>query len=173
MYYAHRDDLETPLEEIMEAFDRLVKAGQVRVVGASNLSLRRIAEANTISRAHQWGGCSVVEQRYTYLRPRHGADFGPRIFVTGGLNEYDSAPIRCAVWIQRAIPSSNKPGFSRIKWRCRITFPGMVRGTADPSASPDFLLKLVALANFMRLSLLKGAHVALSCAAWQEIRVRS
>jgi hypothetical protein len=25
----------------------------------------------------------------------------------------------------------------------------------------------------MRLSLLKGAHVALSCAAWQEIRVRS
>jgi hypothetical protein len=29
------------------------------------------------------------------------------------------------------------------------------------------------LANFMRLSLLKGAHVALSCVAWQEIRVRS
>jgi hypothetical protein len=46
-------------------------------------------------------------------------------------------------------------------------------GTADPSASPDFLLKLVALANFMRLSLLKGAHAALSGAAWQEIRVRS
>jgi hypothetical protein len=32
---------------------------------------------------------------------------------------------------------------------------------------------LVALANFMRLSLLKGAHAALSYAAWQEIRVRS
>jgi len=30
--------------------------------------------------------------------------------------------------------------------------------TADSSASPDFLLNLVALANFMRLSLLKGAH---------------
>jgi hypothetical protein len=28
-------------------------------------------------------------------------------------------------------------------------------------ASPDFLLNLVALANFMRLSLLKGAHAAL------------
>jgi hypothetical protein len=34
-------------------------------------------------------------------------------------------------------------------------------------------LNLVALANFMRLSLLKGAHAVLSCAAWQEIRVRS
>jgi hypothetical protein len=31
---------------------------------------------------------------------------------------------------------------------------------------------LVALANFMRLSLRKGAHAALSSAAWQEIRVR-
>jgi hypothetical protein len=45
--------------------------------------------------------------------------------------------------------------------------------TADSSASPDFLLNLMALANFMRLSLLKGAHAALSSAAWQEIRVRS
>jgi hypothetical protein len=44
---------------------------------------------------------------------------------------------------------------------------------AGNSASPDFLLNLVALTNFMRLSLLKGAHAALSCAAWQEIRVRS
>jgi hypothetical protein len=32
---------------------------------------------------------------------------------------------------------------------------------------------LVALANFMRLSLMKAAHVVMSGAAWQEIRVRS
>jgi hypothetical protein len=41
------------------------------------------------------------------------------------------------------------------------------------SATPDFLLILVALANFMRLSLLKAAHADVSSAAWQEIRVRS
>jgi hypothetical protein len=40
-------------------------------------------------------------------------------------------------------------------------------------ATPDFLWNLVALANFMRLSLPKGAHVVMSSAAWQEIRVRS
>ena len=39
-------------------------------------------------------------------------------------------------------------------------------------APPDFLLRLVALANFMRLSLLKAAHAVVSSAAWQEIRVR-
>jgi hypothetical protein len=40
-------------------------------------------------------------------------------------------------------------------------------------ASPDFLLMLRALTNFMRLSLRRAAHAAVSSAAWQEIRVRS
>jgi hypothetical protein len=40
-----------------------------------------------------------------------------------------------------------------------------------PSPSPDFLWNLVALANFMRLSLLKGARAASSSAARQEILV--
>jgi hypothetical protein len=40
-------------------------------------------------------------------------------------------------------------------------------------ATPDFRLSLVALAIFMRLSLTKAAHAAMSRAAWQEIRVRS
>jgi hypothetical protein len=39
-------------------------------------------------------------------------------------------------------------------------------------ATPDFLWRLVALMECMRLSLRKGAQVALSRAAWQEIRVR-
>ena len=36
---------------------------------------------------------------------------------------------------------------------------------------PDFLSNLLALANFMRLSLLKAAHAYLFGASWQEIRV--
>ena len=40
-------------------------------------------------------------------------------------------------------------------------------------APPDFLWNLLALANFMLLSLLKAAHAAMSGAAWQETRVRS
>ncbi len=49
VYYAHRDDLETPLEEIMEAFDRLVKAGKVRVVGRQ----QSIPMAHCGSQCHQ------------------------------------------------------------------------------------------------------------------------
>lgn len=42
LYWAHFDDLDTPVEETVAAFDALVKAGKVRYVGASNLSPERI-----------------------------------------------------------------------------------------------------------------------------------
>jgi aryl-alcohol dehydrogenase-like predicted oxidoreductase len=81
VYYAHRDDLATPQEETMAAFNRLIVAGKVRVLGASNLSVWRIAEANAIARANGYATYRLIQQRYTYLRPRHGADFGPQIFL--------------------------------------------------------------------------------------------
>ncbi len=88
VYYAHRDDFATPLEETMEAFHQLVTAGKVRMLGASNLWLWRVAEANCLAELRSWTPYGVVEQRYTYLRPRHGADFGPQIFVTEDMKRY-------------------------------------------------------------------------------------
>lgn len=91
LYYAHRDDPATPLEETMEAFDRLIRAGKVRAIGASNLLSWRIAEANAVAGAHGWAQYSVVEQRHTYLRPRHGADFGPQVCIHDDMKAYCSA----------------------------------------------------------------------------------
>jgi len=88
LYYSHRDDRETPLEETMEAFHRLIKAGKVRAIGASNLRVWRIAEANAISREKGWTGYAAIEQRYTYLRPRHGADFGPQLVIGDEMKDF-------------------------------------------------------------------------------------
>ena len=48
-----------------------------------------------------------------------------------------------------------KPQISPLRFatHCRKTFPGKVRGTADPSASPDFLSRVVASVNCMWFSL--------------------
>ena len=45
LYQAHTDDAETPLEETLGAFDKLVMQGKVRHIGASNYSGPRVAEA--------------------------------------------------------------------------------------------------------------------------------
>ena len=50
LYYAHRDDRDTALEETMKAFDRLIRAGKVRAIGASNLPVWRIVQANAIAK---------------------------------------------------------------------------------------------------------------------------
>jgi aryl-alcohol dehydrogenase-like predicted oxidoreductase len=52
LYQAHRDDTATPLEETLEAFAALIKAGKVRAIGASNFKADRLAEALKVSAAH-------------------------------------------------------------------------------------------------------------------------
>ncbi len=49
LYQSHRDDLVTPFEETLEAYDRLIKAGKVRAIGASNFEAPRLAEALRVS----------------------------------------------------------------------------------------------------------------------------
>jgi aryl-alcohol dehydrogenase-like predicted oxidoreductase len=50
LYQSHIDDLATPLEETLEAYDRLIKEGKVRAIGASNYSAARLEEALVVSK---------------------------------------------------------------------------------------------------------------------------
>ncbi|HEX2552605.1 MAG TPA: aldo/keto reductase [Microvirga sp.] len=45
LYQSHWDDPDTPVQETLEAYDELVRAGKVRVIGASNYSAARLKEA--------------------------------------------------------------------------------------------------------------------------------
>lgn len=42
LYYTHYDDNVTPVEETLEAYDKLIKAGKVRYIAASNISPERL-----------------------------------------------------------------------------------------------------------------------------------
>jgi aryl-alcohol dehydrogenase-like predicted oxidoreductase len=45
LYQSHQDDAATPIDETLEAYGRLVKAGKVRAIGASNFSPDRLADS--------------------------------------------------------------------------------------------------------------------------------
>ncbi len=113
LYYAHCDDMGTPLEETMAAFDRLIKAGKIRAIGASNLKGWRIAEANMLAELKGWSQYCAVEQRYTYLRPRHGADFGPQIWMNEDLRGYGQSHgttlIAYSILLQGAYSRQDRP----------------------------------------------------------------
>ena len=71
LYYAHRDDDTVPLEETLEAFDGLVRAGKVRQLGASQIGPERLEQALEISDANGWERYSVLQTWYSIVeRPR-------------------------------------------------------------------------------------------------------
>ena len=45
LYQTHKDDPDTPIDETLEALDRLVKAGKVRAIGASQYAPTRLKES--------------------------------------------------------------------------------------------------------------------------------
>ncbi len=67
LYYAHQDDEATPLAETLAAFDRLVKAGKVRAIGASNYSAGRLNEALDISERDGLARYEVLQPEYNLM----------------------------------------------------------------------------------------------------------
>lgn len=85
LYYAHVDDRNTPLDEALAAFDRLVRAGKVRFIGASNYSSWRLEQARWVSKINNWAGFCCIQQRHTYLRVRPGASTAPQVVANDDL----------------------------------------------------------------------------------------
>ena len=62
--FAHIDDAQVPLEETLTAFDKLVKAGKVRALGASNYSAERLREALKVSQEQGLARYDIMQPLY-------------------------------------------------------------------------------------------------------------
>jgi aryl-alcohol dehydrogenase-like predicted oxidoreductase len=67
MYWYHRPDGVTPITETLETLDELVRAGSVRVIGASNFSAQQIEEADAISRERGLARFAAIQNEYSLL----------------------------------------------------------------------------------------------------------
>jgi aryl-alcohol dehydrogenase-like predicted oxidoreductase len=70
LYFAHQDDADTPQDAVAEAFAALVKAGKVRVLGASNFHAGRLKSAIEGARAAGLPHYQVLQPEYN-LVSRH------------------------------------------------------------------------------------------------------
>jgi aryl-alcohol dehydrogenase-like predicted oxidoreductase len=73
LYYQHRVDPGTPIEETVGAMAELVKAGKVRYIGLSE------ADAETIARAHAVHPVSALQTEYSLWSREVEADIFPTI----------------------------------------------------------------------------------------------
>ncbi len=64
LYQSHRDDLDTPQQETLQAYEELIRDGKVRAIGASNFTAARLKEALEIS-------AELGLPRYESLQPKY------------------------------------------------------------------------------------------------------
>lgn len=83
VYYAHFDDLDTPQEETLGAFDTLVKAGKVRELGVSNLSADRIRSAAAIAKAEGFTPFTVAQNEWNLVERAFDTELLPLITELG------------------------------------------------------------------------------------------
>lgn len=69
LYQTHWDDAGTPVEETLETYAQLVKAGKVRYIGASNLSPERLKASLDASADHGYPRYETFQPHYNlYVR---------------------------------------------------------------------------------------------------------
>ena len=67
LYQTHKDDPDTPIEETLEALDRLVKAGKVRAIGASQYDGARLRESMAASERLGIASYQTLQPEYNLM----------------------------------------------------------------------------------------------------------
>jgi len=127
LYYSHKDDPATPFEETLGAFDRLVKAGKVRAIGASQIAADRLEQALAVSAREGLTPYTVLQTWYNLMdrarfeealagvAQRHGLGVLPFYGLANGFltGKYRSeADLKKSIRGDRSLPYLNERGFA-------------------------------------------------------------
>jgi 1-deoxyxylulose-5-phosphate synthase len=77
IYYLHWPDYTVPMEETLAAMDELVRAGKVKVLGASNFSSWQVAKMVELAKQNGWAPIRVVQPMYNLVSRRPDDEFLP------------------------------------------------------------------------------------------------
>jgi aryl-alcohol dehydrogenase-like predicted oxidoreductase len=68
LYYTHRWDASTPIEETLRALDDVIRMGKVRYIGASAYASWQLAHANVLAEMKGWSSFVALQSEYNLLR---------------------------------------------------------------------------------------------------------
>lgn len=83
VFYLHHSDLKAPMEETLEALDRLVQDGKVHYIGVSNFEAWQLGLAMAIAAERRLARLAVIQPRYNLLNRAHERDLLPLARAAG------------------------------------------------------------------------------------------
>jgi voltage-dependent potassium channel beta subunit len=151
LYYCHRPDKNTPIEETVWAMNHLLQQGKIFYWGTSEWSAQEIMEAHMVARDLRLIGPTMEQPQYNmFERAKMEVEYS-QIFKTVGLGTTIWSPLGSGVLTDKylsAFPDGTRLGIEGLEW------------LKDRSISPEKLEKtreLNTLANDLGTSLAKLA----------------
>ena len=83
VYYLHHSDLDAPMDETLEALDRLVRDGKVLYIGVSNFEAWQVAMAMEAIAKSNLARVAVLQPRYNLLNRPYERDLLPLARASG------------------------------------------------------------------------------------------
>ena len=115
LFYLHHSDLGAPMEETLEALDRLVAHGKVHYVGVSNFEAWQLGLAMALAAERRLARITAVQPRYNLLNRVHERDLLP-LCAAAGLGVVPYNPLGAGMLTGRYRRGQEPPADSRFGW---------------------------------------------------------
>lgn len=165
IWLLHRDDPETPVGEIMEAFQEAWEQGRIRAFGGSNWTAARIREANAYAAAHGLRPMTVTSPQFGLAAQVEDPWGGNCVSASGPAGAADRA------WYREnrtAVVAYSSLGRGLMSGRVRSDDPAGAERLLDSFAKKGFLYpeNLERLRRCELLAARKGVPVARIALSW-------
>jgi voltage-dependent potassium channel beta subunit len=155
LYFCHRPDIDTPIEETVRAMHDLVVQGKILYWGTSEWNAQQITEAHGVARANHLTPPTMEQPQYNlFERAKVEGDYAP-LYDTVGLGTTIWSPLASGILTGKyngAIPNDS-----------RMTLPGYewLRDTLSTPEGQDRLVKVEALSKLAADAGMPVHHLAL------------
>jgi aryl-alcohol dehydrogenase-like predicted oxidoreductase len=83
IYYSHQDDLDTPIEQSLGAYDSLIRSGKVRYIAASNFTPERLQKSLDISKELNLASYIASQDQYNLMERTYENSLMPTLKSNG------------------------------------------------------------------------------------------
>lgn len=120
LYFCHRPDPQTPIEETVRAMNTLIGQGKVLYWGTSEWSAREIQEAKGVAERLNLIGPTMEQPQYNLLhRERVESEYAPLFESPGGLGTTVWSPLASGLLTGKyndGIPEGSRMAHESMKW---------------------------------------------------------
>jgi voltage-dependent potassium channel beta subunit len=119
LYFCHRSDPETPVEETVFAMDTLIRQGKVLYWGTSEWPAEKIREAHLVARANHLHAPSMEQPQYNLLhRERFESEYAP-LYDEFGMGTTTWSPLASGLLTGKysdGVPEDSRLNISDYAW---------------------------------------------------------